>query len=337
MMRKVWLGLCGLILSACAQVAPMDAQLVRPNAPVYAYAFNIKSQDVTIIDTATNEVVATKPLGAAVRWLSNEQDFWDGRLIWTYDLVEGQVHLIAIDPVAMRVERRLEVGAGPAHSVQLSPDRRNVMVNVAGDNVIAVVDRETLSIVRKVPTGAFPCDLDFSPGGKFAYFPERDHAAVAKLDLASFEIVERTLLPEGSKPHMLRVAPDGGSVWVMAAVTGTNEVLDPDTLAVVSSGKVGKVPVTNTWTPDGRYSYITHFGDPFISVVDAASYREVARIQVGKQIANVGFRPDGRYAYATVRGENKVVVIDTARMEVVKELPAGDQPFGLIVMSPPEG
>ena len=63
----------------------------------------------------------------------------------------------------------------------------------------------------------------------------------------------------------------------------------------------------------------------------------MARIQVGKQIANVGFRPDGRYAYATVRGENKVVVIDTARMEVVKELPAGDQPFGLIVMSPPEG
>ena len=315
----------------------MDSRLVRPNAPVYAYAFNIKSQDVTIIDTATNEVVATRPLGASVRWLSNEQDFWDGRLIWTYDLVEGQVHLIAIDPVAMRVERRLEVGAGPAHSVQLSPDRRTVMVNVAGDNVIAVVDRETLSIVRKVPTGAFPCDLDFTPDGKFAYFPERDHAAVAKMDLGSFEIVERTLLPEGSKPHMLRVAPDGGSVWVMTAVTGTNEVLDPDTLAVVSSGKVGKVPVTNSWTPDGRYSYVTHFGDPFISVIDAASYREVARIQVGKQIANVGFRPDGRYAYATVRGENKVVVIDTARMEVVKELPAGDQPFGLVIMSPPEG
>ncbi len=337
MMRRVWLGLCGLILLACAQVAPMDAQLVRPNAPVYAYAFNVKSQDVTIIDTATNEVVATKPRGASVRWLSNEQDFWDGRLIWTYDLVEGQVHLIAIDPVAMRVERRLEIGAGPAHSVQLSPDRRNVMVNVAGENVIAIVDRETLSIVRKVPTGLFPCDLDLAPGGRIAYFPERDQATVAKLDLGSFEIVERTSLPEGSKPHMLRVAPDGGSVWVLTAVNGTNEVLDPDTLAVVDSRKLGKVPVTNAWTPDGRHAYVTHFGDPFISVVDATSYREVKRIQVGKQIANVAFRPDGRYAYATVRGENKVVVIDTARREVVKELAAGEQPFGLVVMSPPEG
>ena len=65
--------------------------------------------------------------------------------------------------------------------------------------------------------------------------------------------------------------------------------------------------------------------------------REVTRIQIGKRIANVGFRPDGRYAYASVRGENKIAVIDTVLMEVVKELPAGDQPFGLIVMSPPEG
>ena len=337
MIRKIWLGLCGVFLWACAPVTPMAAELVRPNAPVYAYAFNVQSQDVTIIDTATNQVVATRPLGASIRWLSNEQDFWDGRLIWTYDLVEGQVHLIAIDPAAMRVERRLEIGAGPAHSVQLSPDRQNVMVNVAGENVIAVVDRESLSIVRKVPTGLFPCDLDFAPGGQVAYFPERDQHTVAKMDLGDFEIVERTSMPEGSKPHMLRVAPDGGSVWVLTAAGGTNEVLDPDTLAVVDNRRLGNVPVTTAWTPDGRHAYVTHFGDSYISVVDATSYQEVARIQVGEQIANVAFRPDGLYAYATVRGENKVAVIDTTRMEVVKELPAGEQPFGLIIMSPPAG
>ena len=46
----------------------------------------------------THEVVATRPLGASVRWLSNEQEFWDGKLIWTYDVVAGTVELIAIDP-----------------------------------------------------------------------------------------------------------------------------------------------------------------------------------------------------------------------------------------------
>ncbi|MGH2618163.1 MAG: hypothetical protein ACRDJC_23285, partial [Thermomicrobiales bacterium] len=43
------------------------------------YAFNAKTQDVTLFDPTTRKVLATKPLGAVVRWLSNEQRFWDGR------------------------------------------------------------------------------------------------------------------------------------------------------------------------------------------------------------------------------------------------------------------
>ncbi len=159
---------------------------------------------------------------------------------------------------------------------------------------------------------------------------------MASLDLASFDIVKRVALAEGSKPHMASVAPGDGSVWVQTAAGGTNEVLDGSTLAVRSSQKLGKVPVAVAWTPNGRYGYVTHFKDDFISVVDAKTFQEVKRIRVGQRVANVGFRPDGRYAYATVTGENKVVVIDTGRMEVVKEIVGGQKPWGLVIMSPPE-
>ena len=314
----------------------LSAELIRAGAPVYAYVFNVGSKDVTVIDTATHEVVDTRSLGASVRWLSNERNFWDGRYIWTCDIVEKRVDLIAIDPKEMRVAQRVELGKGPAHSAQLTPDGRYVLVNVAGDNVIAVVDRETLNVVRKVPTGQFPCDIDISLDGKLAYFPERDQHTVASLDLASFDILKRVALAEGSKPHMVGVAPGDGSVWVQTAAGGTNVVLDGNTLAVRGSQKLGQVPVAAAWTPDGRYGYITHFKDDFISVVDAKTLQEVKRIRVGQRVANVGFRPDGRYAYATVTGENKVVVIDTGRMEVVKEIVAGQEPWGLVIMSPPE-
>ena len=130
--------------------------------------------------------------------------------------------------------------------------------------------------------------------------------------------------PEGSKPHMLRVAPDGGSVWVQTALGGTNDVLDPETLAVRNSTRLGQVPVTSAWTPDGRHVYLTHFEDDFVAVLNAASYEEVARIRVGATVGNVAFRPDGRYAYVSVLGENKVAVIDTARLEVIRDVPAGE-------------
>ena len=123
---------------------------------------------------------------------------------------------------------------------------------------------------------------------------------------------------------------------MQTAAGGTNDVLAADTLSSRHSRKLGKVPVTNAWTPDGRHAYVTHFQDDFISVIDANSYDEVKRIRVGQGVANVTFRPDGRFAYATLHSENKVAVIDTASLEVVKMLPAGDQPFGLIVMPRPE-
>lgn len=327
-------------LAAALVLLPLGAEaaeLVRAHAPVYAYAFNVQSRDVTVIDTATNEVIETRPLDASVRWLSNEQDFWDGRHIWTYDLVQGQVHLVAIDPVAMRVDKRLEIGKGPAHSVQLTPDRKHVLVNAAGDNFIAVVERESLSIERRLLTGDFPCDIDFSSERGLGYVPERDQDSVAAFDLESFEIVERTTFPQGSKPHMLRVAPEGESVWVQTARDGTNDVLDPGTLERRNSTQLGQVPVTNAWTPDGREVYLTHLRDGFVSVLDAASYEERGRIQLGAGSANVAFRPDGQFAYVTLPGADAVAVVDTARREVVERLPTGRQPWGLIVMSPPEG
>src|SRR5262245_48458162 len=50
------------------------------------YVFNVGSRDVTLIDVADRRVRETRPLGASVRWLSDEQTYWDGTRIWTYDL-----------------------------------------------------------------------------------------------------------------------------------------------------------------------------------------------------------------------------------------------------------
>ena len=54
----------------------------------------------------------------------------------------------------------------------LMPDKKTAAINVAGDNVIAVVDVASSQIMRKVPTGKFPCDpagmsmVDQLPGAR---------------------------------------------------------------------------------------------------------------------------------------------------------------------------
>jgi DNA-binding beta-propeller fold protein YncE len=121
------------------------------------YAFNAKTQDVTLFDPTTQQVLTTKPLGAVVRWLSNEQRFWDGRYIWTYDFPQNSVEAIAVDPREVDVARTLPTGGtGPAHSLMLTPDHKTAWVNVAGDDYLAVLDLQMGQVVDEVKTGKYP-------------------------------------------------------------------------------------------------------------------------------------------------------------------------------------
>ena len=121
------------------------------------YVFNVGSKDVTLIDVANRQVRETRPLGASVRWLSNEQTYWDGARIWTYDFPNDQLQAIAIDPRQVAVTKTIAgLGKGPGHSLVVLPEKKKAAVNVAGDNLIAFLDLEHGSVDSTLQTGAFP-------------------------------------------------------------------------------------------------------------------------------------------------------------------------------------
>ena len=121
------------------------------------YVFNVGSKDVTLIDAANRRVRETRPLGASVRWLSNEQTYWDGRRIWTYDFPDNKVQAIAIDPKQVAITNTIAgLGKGPGHSLVVLPDKKKAAINVAGDNLIAFLDLEAGQVESTVKTGAFP-------------------------------------------------------------------------------------------------------------------------------------------------------------------------------------
>ena len=128
-----------------------------PDERETVYVFNIGSKDVTLIDVANRQVRETRPLGAAVRWLSNEQTYWDGSRIWTYDFPNDELQAIAIDPRQVAITRTIAgLGKGPGHSLVVLPDKKKAAVNVAGDDVIAFLDLERGAVDATLKTGAFP-------------------------------------------------------------------------------------------------------------------------------------------------------------------------------------
>ncbi len=151
------------------------------------------------------------------------------------------------------------------------------------------------------------------------------------LDTNTLKVAKRVEFPEGSRPWMLRASPDGAEVWVQTA-SGTNVVLDARTLEALHTEELGGQPVTCAWSPDGRYSFVTHFADSWVAIMDPQSGKLVKRLEVGKNGANVSFRPDGKYGYVAVTGENAVAVVEMGSLEVETRLGVGEGPMGLIVL-----
>ena len=149
--------------------------------------------------------------------------------------------------------------------------------------------------------------------------------------MVSRKLVKTVSFPVGSKPHMLRVSPDGKEVWVQTAETNRNVVLDASDLSVLSTEPTGKQPVTNAWTRDGRYSVLTNGQDTFAQIFDARTFKEVKRLTIGPGGTNIGSSNDGKTAFIAVRDANDVAVIDLEKLTLASRIKAGTEPQGLIV------
>ena len=171
LLRGASSAVLGLLASACGAANPTASPSVGSSSKSAAacgstesqaagetvYVFNVGSKDVTLIDVASRRVRETRPLGSSVRWLSNEQTYWDGARIWTYDFPSNQVQAVAIDPKQVAVTKTIAgLGKGPAHSLVVLPDKKKAAVNVAGDNLIAFLDLENGQVDSTLKTGAFP-------------------------------------------------------------------------------------------------------------------------------------------------------------------------------------
>jgi len=149
--------------------------------------------------------------------------------------------------------------------------------------------------------------------------------------MISRKLVKTVSFPARSKPHMLRVSPDGKEVWVQTAEANTNVVLGADDLSVLSTEPTGSSPVTNAWTPDRRYSIITNSKDTIAQVFDARTFKEVKRLTIGQGGTNIGFSKDGKTAFIAVTGANSVAVVDVQKLALESHIKAGKEPQGLIV------
>ena len=271
-------------------VTPVDTQTDTAGPPVAVgsgpdgmivaggllFVADNNSDDVTVIDTTTNAVVKTIPVGSIAADVSATPD---GKTVWVTNFGSGTVQpidvatLTAGTPVTVgtqperlavspdgtqlwvanqgsgtvsdislasgTVTHTIAVGAAP-FGVAVTPNSQQVYITNGGSSSVSVIDAQTDTVTATVPVGAGPQYVQISPDGAVAYVADFGAAGITPIAVATG--TPGTFIPTGSGAYAVGFNPQGTIAWVVD--TNVNNVV-PVTVATGTPGAavaVGNVP-----------------------------------------------------------------------------------------------
>ncbi len=286
-----------------------------------AYVANYVSNDVSVIDTATNTLVATVPVGLTAHAVALNSE---GTRAYVANY--GSHDVSVIDTATNSVVATVPVGMFPRDLV-VNPPGTRVYVGNYNSGDLSVIDTATNTVVATIPLMAGCVGVAINAAGTRVYVVYYGGANMSVIDTATNTVVATVLLAGGSTD--VAINPAGTRVYVP---NGNNvSVIDTATNTVVATVPVGLLPFGVAVNPAGTRVYVANAHGNSVSVIDTATDTVVATVSVGAGPFAVAVNGDGTRAYVTNFDGNDLSVIDTATNTVVATVTVGISPTGLAV------
>ena len=143
---------------------------------------NIGSGTATIVDPATQSVIAHVETGAGAEGLTVHPD---GQLAYVTNRAAGT--LVELDLATGAVSRSMDVGDFPIR-VKVRPGGKELLVSNANGNEVVAVDPDEWTILRRLPVGAAPIGILVTPDNKTAYVANTQDDKITVIDLVNWEV-----------------------------------------------------------------------------------------------------------------------------------------------------
>ena len=317
--------------------------IAGPSRAQSAYITNMAGNTVSVIDTATDTVTATIPVGAQPFAVAVPQH---GSRAYVGN--QGDDTVSVIDTAKNTVIATIPIGGNPV-GVVVTPDgsKAYVGVGVLDDSTIAVIDTASNTVTTIIPNDGFPAALAMTPDGGKYY-------VVARSGTGGFFDVFSTTEDTGPFGSALgnnqlifqfygvaAVPPDGGKAYATArgGLVVAYSVTDDGPYFSLTTGISGiqtsqHFPYGVAATPDGSRVYVGDLNGSTVAAIDTGSNTVIGSlIPVGNNPAGVSVTPNGSKVYVANSRGNTVSVIDTATNAVIATIPVGNSPqaFGQFI------
>jgi len=291
-----------------------------PISSGYAFIPSYDDASVAVINTTTNTVVKTIPVGQQPIGVSVSPD---GSSVYITNTIDNTVSVIST--ASLSVTATIHVGNYP-WCICASPDGSKVYVSNTRGNSISVISTVTNNVIATIALTDIPSDLCVSPDGSRLYVTNYNNGSVWVINTAT-----NALLPSiavGAGANGLAISPDGSKLYVANAGVGTVSVVNTATGSVGATITVGANPYAVVVSPDGSRVYVTNNNSGSVSVIDAAANTVVATATVGSPIG-ISINQDGSLVYVVNGNGYSVAVINTTTNSVVSTVGVGTVPYSI--------
>ncbi|RXJ02961.1 hypothetical protein DS745_05095 [Anaerobacillus alkaliphilus] len=238
----------------------------------YAYVANMGTGTVSVIRASDRKVLATLETAPGAHAALPSPD---GKTVLVANTPSQSISKIVVDKENEKftVERTIDLTKLKELSndkefpnrnpicIFFTPDGKKAYVTIGGGGLV-ILDAETLEVVQafgKSIFGAHGCGLIVSPDGKEMYATSGSTTSghYYSFDIATDSLTHKAS-SEGLDTHGVAFTPDGSQLWLVNRVSDDVTIMDVKTKKIVDKiDYVGDAPDLISFSPDGKYAYIS--------------------------------------------------------------------------------
>lgn len=293
-----------------------------------AYITNFSDGTVSVIDIATNTVIATVTVLNGAQGLAINPA---GTKVYVASNFPFSDAINIIDTCTNEVAT-LSLPGSNFKGVAVTPDNSRIYVanNSAPNDAVEVIDAATNLIIASVPLplGSSPIGIVVSHDGTRTYVANLGSNTVSVIDSDPFSgtyntIINVIALPPGYSPQGIEITPADDRLYVTGGGLGGNIVLMVDIVtevvtSIITSG-MSVNPYMPVVTPDGQFVYVSNALSPTVSVIQNSLVPVLVATISGFPSGTFGIdiTPDGQFVYTANRNDGTVSVVRTSDNTIV--------------------
>jgi YVTN family beta-propeller protein len=344
------------LATACADqetTAPLRAPAGGPSLTLtptadrtFAYVANTGSDNVSVIRTSDNTVLATVPVGDGPRGVAIAPS---AARVYVANGLSDNVSVIQTSDNTLTAT--IPVGDNPQDLV-VAPDGGRVYVTNSSDGSVSVIRTSDNTVVATIDVGDAASTIAITPNGAQIYvnstvisagsppfggLPLDRTLVIRTTDFT----VEGTFAVAMARPSDVAITPDGSLAYVprftfpSSGSLGVIRTSDLTQTSVTLPGSPGGMAIT----PDGSYAYVVRRSGLFGScgalwAIRTSDNAIVATVELSCFPQQVAITPDGAQAYVTNRAPDQtgnVVVVRTSDNTIVGGATVGASPDGVAI------